>query len=206
MLPRLHLVTNGELLGRADFPSLAALAAGGGRFALHLRGHGVPGARLWDVVGELGARGVAARMWVNDRVDLALAIRADGVQLGARSLPVNVVRRLLGRGVWIGQSVHDVEAAAASEADVVLLGNIYETDSHPGRPPLGIPALSRAATLTRPIVAIGGITPDRTAEVVEAGAWGVAVLSGVWQASDPAGAVRRYLEALESRSPPGAGR
>lgn len=199
-MPRLHLVTNRELLLQADFASRASsvLAAGGERCALHLRGLGVPGRGLWDLVGALRASGVGAGLWVNDRVDLALAVRAEGVQLGGASLPVDVVRRLLGRSVWIGQSVHGVEEAAASEADVALLGNIYPTESHPGRPPLGVQAVRRAASLPRPILAIGGITPDRAAEVVDAGAWGVAVLSGVWRERDPAGAVRSYLHALES--------
>ncbi len=202
-LPRLHLVTNRELLLQADFPSRAAsaLAAGGERCALHLRGRGVPGRWLWDLVSVLRAGGTGGTLWVNDRVDLALAIRAEGVQLGGGSLPVGVARRLLGRSAWVGQSVHSVDEAAASEADVAVLGNIYPTESHPGRPPLGVQAVQRAASLPRPILAIGGITPDGAAEVVDAGAWGVAVLSGVWRERDPAGAVRSYLRALEPRSP-----
>ncbi len=143
---------------------------------------------------------MAAGLWINDRVDLAMAVRADGIQLGARSLPVGVARWLLGRSAWVGQSVHEVEAAAACEADVALLGNIYATESHPDREALGIQAVRRASSLPRPIVAIGGITPERAAEVVDAGAWGVAVLSGVWRESDAAAAVRRYLHALESAS------
>lgn len=203
-LPHLHLITSREVLARADFSTraAAALAAGGQRCALHLRGRGMAGAQLWALARELRWSS-SARLWINDRVDLALAMRVDGVQLGAHSLPVSVARRLLGRSAWIGQSVHDVEEAAASDADVALLGTIFATESHPDRPPLGIEAVRRAATLPRPILAIGGITPERAAEVVDAGAWGVAVLSGVWREDDPGGAVRRYLEALESTWSPG---
>ncbi len=205
-LPQLHLITSREVLTRADFTSraAAALAAGGERCALHLRGHGMAGAQLWTLACELRSSAVAASLWINDRVDLALAIRVDGVQLGARSLPVSVARRLLGQSAWVGQSVHDVEEAAASDADVALLGTVFATESHPDRPPLGIEAVKRAAELPRPILAIGGITPKRAAEVVDAGAWGVAVLGGVWGENDPAGAVRRYLEALETTSRWGA--
>lgn len=201
-LPRLHLITSREVLTRADFPTraAAALTAGGERCALHLRGHGMAGAQLWTLARQLRSSASAGCLWINDRVDLALAIRVDGVQLGARSLPVSVARRLLGRSAWIGQSVHDVEEAAACQADVALLGTIFATASHPDRPPLGIEAVRRAASLPRPILAIGGITPERAAEVVDAGAWGAAVLSGVWRENDPAAAVVRYLQALESTS------
>jgi thiamine monophosphate synthase len=89
--------------------------------------------------------------------------------------------------------VHEVEA---TDADVYLLGNVYETASHPERPPVGLTAIRAASEAGRPIVGIGGITPDRAREVVEAGAWGVAVLSGVWEATDAATATARYLSAL----------
>jgi thiamine-phosphate diphosphorylase len=205
-LPRLYLVTTHEIVGAPDFLERAkeALASGGSGSALQLRAHGLEGGALWDVAHSLAgaARRVGAELWINDRTDVAVAVRADGVQLGKASLPTREVRQLLGRGVWIGRSVHaaaEAEAARAEGADMALLGHIYSTVTHRETEPLG-PATLRQASTARPIVAIGGITPERVAEVMEAGAWGVAVLSGVWSARDPGSAVRRYAEAIASAS------
>ena len=197
-------MTTREIVGAPDFLERAkeALAAGGSGSALQLRAHGLEGGTLWDVAHRLAgaARRVGAELWINDRTDVAMTVRADGVQLGKASLPTREVRQLLGRSVWIGRSVHaaaEAEAAVAEGADMVLLGHIYPTVTHRGREPLG-PAALRQATAARPIVAIGGITAERVEEVIEAGAWGVAVLSGVWGVRDPGAAVRRYVEAIES--------
>jgi thiamine-phosphate pyrophosphorylase len=201
-LPRLFLVTSDELVEDSGFVERAAsaVAAGGPDCALQLRAHRATGSRLWRVAAELkpAAQRAGATLWLNDRVDLALAVDAHGVQLGARSLQVDVARRLLGKAVWIGASVHSPAAARESlerGADIAVLGNVYSTASHPERAPLGLEPLRQAA-VGRPIVAIGGITPERVAEVVGAGAWGVAVLSGVWQAEDVAAAVRLFRQAL----------
>jgi thiamine-phosphate diphosphorylase len=152
-----------------------------------------------DLAGDLRemARRSDARLWINDRIDVALVIRADGVQLGARSLDPDGARRVLGRSCWIGRSIHTSEEVGLVEADVYVLGNIFETASHPERAALGVAAVREAARFGRPIVAIGGITPERTREVVEAGAWGIAVSSGVWGARDPAAAMVRYARALD---------
>ena len=107
-------------------------------------------------------------------------------------------RRLLGRSCWIGRSIHAAAEDGPLEADVYLLGNIFDTASHPRRAPLGVAEVRAAANTGRPIVGIGGITPERTREVIEAGACGVAVLSGVWAAKDPAAATARYVQALEA--------
>jgi thiamine-phosphate pyrophosphorylase len=202
-IPRLFWVTNDEVVAGADFieHARAVMTAAGSACAIQLRAHGLSGrrfcelaARLRELTGETGAG-----FWINDRVDVALALRADGAQLGRRSLPVDAARRLLGRGCRIGWSAHDpseVEARLADGADVVVLGNIYATASHPERAPLGSEAVRRACSSGRPIVAIGGISPERVREVIAAGAWGVAVLSGVWWVTDPAAAANRYVRIL----------
>lgn len=203
-LPRLFLVTSDEVVADSAFleRAAAALAAGGPDCALQLRAHGATGGRLYQAARLLKAavQDSGGSLWLNDRLDVALAVAADGVQLGGRSLQVEVARRLLGSSYWIGASVHDPAAARESlrrGADIAVLGNVYATTSHPERPPLGLEALRRAA-VDRPIVAIGGITPERVEEVVEVGAWGVAVLSGVWGAEDVVGAVASYRQALAS--------
>jgi len=201
-LPRLFLVTDDQVVGESGFVERAAsaVAAGGPNCALQLRALRASGGRLWRLAAALkpAVEQAGATLWLNDRIDVALAVDAHGVQLGARSLQVDVGRRLLGDAVWIGASVHSPAAAGESlerGADVAVLGNVYSTASHPERAPLGLEPLRQAAA-GRPIVAIGGMTPERVTEVVAAGAWGVAVLSGVWQAEDVAAAVRLYLQAL----------
>lgn len=204
-VPRLHVITDDSVLDRPNFREAAAavLRAGCAALALHVRGPATPGGRLLAVARALGAPARAAGSWlvVNDRVDVALAAGADGAHLGVRSLSVAVARRLLGPGVRVGASVHslaEAEAAAEEGADWIFAGTIYGTPSHPGREPAGPAFAGDVARAARgaPVLAIGGVTPGRVHNVLEAGAAGVAVIRGVWDAPDPAEAVRRYLEEL----------
>jgi len=198
--PRLFILTNEEVARRVGFDERLeqVLAMGGRLCAVQLRAHGLRGSAVYDLAGKL--RRLTERhdagLWINDRIDVAITIRADGVQLGSRSMDTGSVRRLAGCSAWIGRSVHAATEVAATEADVYVLGNVYETTSHPGRPPLGLKAIRAAVEAGRPIIGIGGITPERAREVVEAGAWGIAVLDGVWASRDAATATARYLSAL----------
>jgi thiamine-phosphate pyrophosphorylase len=131
--------------------------------------------------------GSRALLFVNDRLDVALACDADGVQLGERSLPVDAARSVVGTRLLIGRSVHSVEGAvAASNADLLVLGTIYPSASHPGEPAWGT-GLIREVTRTTsvPVVAIGGITPANAGAVMEAGASGVAVVGAILGSRDP---------------------
>jgi thiamine-phosphate diphosphorylase len=201
-LPRLFIVTDDAVVGRPDFHELArgVLDAADGRCAIQIRARRLSGGRFMQLARQLGA--AASRsgvgIWINDRVDVALATRADGLQLGSRSVSTESARRLLGRYAWIGRSVHSVEEACTADADVLVLGNVYLTESHPGRSSLGLGPVREAAGTGRPIVGIGGITPERTGEVIEAGARGIAVVGGIWHVPDPIAAVGRYLRALEA--------
>lgn len=193
-------MTDDEVLGRDAFATVAGRLLGefGAQVALHVRGHGTGGRRLFELTDRLLRGGGDAVVLVNDRVDVALAVGAPGVQLGRRSLPVGRVRQLLGEAV-IGYSAHDpgeAEVAFAAGTDFVLLGTIFATTSHPGWTPVGVASIRVVAGRGRPVLGIGGITPERVPEVRAAGAHGVAVLSGVWLASDPVDAVHRYLTAL----------
>ncbi len=207
-VPRLHLITNDAVLRDAGFVDRAdaVLAALGPAAALHLRGHGLDGGVLFHLADRLrpSASAAGAMLVVNDRVDVALAAGIRAVQLGRHAMPVQEVRRLLGEAARIGYSAHGAEEARAAVdagADFVVIGTIYPTASHPGDPGAGPERVARTAEMVRvPIIAIGGITPARVAEVVEAGAHGVAVLGGVWHAADAAAAARNYLEALEEVS------
>lgn len=182
------------------------LAACDGRCALQLRAHGLAAAEVFGLAKRLRELAAAydAQLWINDRVDVALVLRADGVQLGSRGIPPESARQLLGNSCGLGYSAHSADEAERSfdsGADLVILGSIYPTSSHPEAEPLGVEALRIAAGRGRPIVGIGGITPDKIGELVEAGAWGVAVKSGIWDAAVLDETARAYLEAVESAVP-----
>jgi len=207
-MPRLFLVTSSEVVEEPEFLERArtVLTAGGPGCALQLRTQSLAGSALWKLARELKqiASETGSSLWVNDRVDVATVIRADGVQLGSRSLSTQAARRTLGGTCPIGRSVHTADEALSVGADVAVLGSIYPTKSHPEREPLGLEELRRATSGRRPIVAIGGITPQRVGEVIDHGAWGVAVLSGVWEAVEPANSLRDYAAALRAAVPDSA--
>ncbi len=120
-----------------------------------------------------------ARVLVNDRLDVALAAGADGVHLGAHSMPIQVVRRVAPRPFVIGASCHSLDEAMAAEsagADYLVLGPVFETPSKLGYgPPLGLEELRNVTSRIRiPVLALGGITVDRIRPCLEAGASGIA--------------------------------
>lgn len=202
-LPVLHLVTDDRVLADPAFPRRAAsaLEAGGPSLALHLRGPGTDGGPLFRLAARLLPVARAAGAWVvvNDRIDVAGCAGAHGVQLGQRSLPLAVARRLI-PGTPVGVSVHSPEEARdAAGADWLVVGTLFATPSHPGQPGAGAGILGRIAAAAPhvPLVGIGGVTPERLPLLREAGAHGFAVLRGVWEDEAPASAVGRYLSAWQ---------
>jgi thiamine-phosphate diphosphorylase len=205
-----HLVTDTRRLGGRDLVSVARQAVAGGIAAIHLREPGLPGTELWRLgisLRILTCLSLPCALVVNDRVDVALAVEADAVQLGRRSLSATMARtvapdRFRGEGrLLIGCSVHSVEEAVAAEgegADYVLLGTIYASASHPDIAPAG-PGLVRQVreAVRLPIVAIGGITAENAGEVLEAGADGIAVIGAILDAADVKEATRRLVEAVQ---------
>lgn len=142
-----------------------------------------------------------ARLIVNDRADVALAARADGVQRTHSSLPVSALRAIGPAGFLVGASVHsepEARAAVAQGADFVVFGPVYDTPSKRSYgPPQGLPALeSVARAAARPVLAVGGLTPARVREVLGAGAAGVAVIGAIYGATRPADATKAFLDAL----------
>jgi thiamine-phosphate diphosphorylase len=165
--------------------------------ALHARGRALSGREHYDLAARLSAH-PPARLFVNDRLDVALATRATGVQLGSGGLAPEAARRL-DPAWWIGMSVHDLDEARAAEtacADYLLVGPVYPTATHPTRAPLGARRFAEIARLGIPTIAIGGVTPERTAELRAAGAYGVAAIRALWDAGEPGTAVRAFLEEL----------
>jgi thiamine-phosphate diphosphorylase len=200
IMPPLHAVTDDAVVARPDFVGLAerVIAAGGPNLCLHLRAPRASGRRMYELVRALRDAVIGADAWlvVNDRVDVALAAAAHGAQVGGRGLSAADARRVLGPDYLLGASVHSVDEARAAKdggADFVLAGTIWETPSHPGRSAAGLGLIREIAALGISTIAIGGVTAGRAVEARDAGAAGVAVLRGVWDAPDPAAAVNWYL-------------
>jgi thiamine-phosphate pyrophosphorylase len=148
--------------------------------------------------------GRAGSVLVNDRIDVALAAGADGVHLRANSLPVAVARRLVGADKLLGVSTHTVDEVARAEADgadFVVLGPVYDTPSkREFGAPLGLGVVAEATRRARiPVFAIGGVTAERAADVMRAGAAGVAVIGAILSAPDVSHAARALLDATSHR-------
>jgi thiamine-phosphate pyrophosphorylase len=142
-----------------------------------------------------------ARLIVNDRADVALAAGADGVQRTHASLPVTALRGITPPGFLVGASVHseaEAREAAAQGADFIVFGPVYDTASKRRYgPPQGLAALEAVArAVSRPVLAVGGLTPERVADVLAAGAAGVAVIGAIYAAARPADATKAFLDVL----------
>jgi len=152
--------------------------------------------RLKRVCGEFGAP-----LYVNDRVDLALSLGADGVHLGGESVDVGDARQLLGLSVFVSiaaHETHDVARAETSGATAALLSPIFAT---PGKgAPRGTSFISDARSLARRLrlYALGGIDPERAPACIGAGADGVAVVRAVWQAAEPGAAASALVDAVRT--------
>lgn len=125
------------------------------------------------------SRGSETRIVINDRLDIAMAIGANGVHLGGHSVPVEVARRHVGKDFIIGASCHSLDQALAAEAggaDYILLGPVFDTPSKRRYgPPLGLDKLSEVARLLKiPVLALGGVTSDNVKMCLDAGATGIA--------------------------------
>ena len=157
-----------------------------------------------DVVAR--ARKVGAIVIVNDRADIAKLSSADGVHVGQDDLDPASVRRILGGGAMIGISTHSsdqVRAAAKMAVDYIAVGPVFGTSTKDtGHSDVGTAFVGEAAAILRdagcvkPIVAIGGITLERAADVIRAGAASVAVISDLLSTGDPEARTREYLRAL----------
>jgi thiamine-phosphate pyrophosphorylase len=182
-------------------PGVVTAALAAGVDAVQLRDRSASGGALLGAARALRTmtRAHGATLLVNDRVDVALAAAADGVHLPGASFPTAIARRLLGANAWIGRSTHspaEAEAAAANEADYVVLGPIFATPSKQAfGPPLGVAALSGAHP-SAPVIAIGGIDATNSGAVRRAGGYGVAVIRAILDADDPAAATRAIRAAL----------
>jgi thiamine-phosphate pyrophosphorylase len=202
---RLCLVSDRTLLGQRDLVAVVVDCLAAGLRAVQLREKDLSAAAVAVLCRRLRAptREHGALLIVNDRVDVALATGADGVQRTGGSLPVDDIRAIAAGRLRVGASVHSLEDAVDAEArgaDWVVFGPIYDTPSkRPFGAPQGLDALAKVTGRLRiPVLAIGGITPDRVREVRDAGAHGVAAIAAILAQPSPADAVRRFLSALAS--------
>lgn len=146
-------------------------------------------------------RAGGALLFVNDRVDIALAAGADGAHVGDDDLPVDAVRAIAPDGFLIGRSVDDVAGARAARdagADYLGVGPVFDTPSKLDAGPVtgvdGVRQVCRSVEI--PVVAIGGVGADNAKEIAEAGAAGIAVIRAVMQASDPTAAATALVRAV----------
>ena len=198
----LYFVTDRKQTANRPLTDVVHAALDGGVRAVQLREKDLEGRELYVLAEQLRAltRRYQARLLVNDRLDVALAVEADGVHLGQNSFAVEDARRLLGAEKLIGVSTHSQhEIAAAQEADFLVFGPVYYTPSKAAYgEPQGLDRLRAAvAHSAAPVFAIGGIKTERVAEVLETGAHGIAMISAISAATDPAQAAQALLQQLD---------
>lgn len=202
-----YLVTQGDLSAGRTTREIVGAAIDGGIDAVQLREKHETARRRYELGLELRdlTRKAGVDLLVNDRVDIAAAIDADGVHLGDNDLPIAVARSILGDDAVIGRSVSTVEGARAAEAngaDYLGVGAVFATTSKADvdeeNNGIGLERVAGiAAAVDVPIVGIGGVTVENSGSVVEAGAAGVAVISAITAADDPARATRELRAAVE---------
>ncbi len=200
-LPSLCVVTDRHQCGETPLETVVEEAVKGGVNVLQLREKDLPTGELFSLGVRLRevTRGKALLL-INDRVDVAQACGADGVQLPENGLPTSVARWVLGRHALIGRSVHSVEGAVQAEkdgADLIQLGTIFATSSKPDISPAGVGLVQEVAEVVSiPLLAIGGVKPENVAEVIKAGAHGAAVISAICGAADPKAAAEALVQAM----------
>jgi thiamine-phosphate pyrophosphorylase len=204
VLPRLYVILDAALLTTPE-PECAKKLVDAGVRLLQYRNKSAPSRELFESSKRLSAlltpQGVT--FLVNDRADVASLAGASGVHLGQEDLGVEEARTLIGAGKLAGVSTHNLEQfqqAAASSADYLAVGPVFSTSSKANPDPVvGTDFIRRVRGLTdKPIVAIGGITLDRAAEVIRAGADSVAVISDILRAPEPGQRARQYMDLLEA--------
>jgi thiamine-phosphate pyrophosphorylase len=200
----LYLVTDRGMTQGRDLLWVLQQALDGGVKAIQLREKDLVGREFFllaEAARKLTQR-YYARLLINDRIDIVLAMDADGVHLSTASFPIESARALLGRQRLLGVSTHSLEEAAEAErngADFVVFGPVYFTPSKARYgEPQGMAALKKVVEkISLPIYAIGGIKPENIADVRRAGVRGVALISAVMSAADPKDATKKILSLVK---------
>lgn len=204
VLPKLYVILDAALLNQSPHDCAQELAAAGVRLMQYRDKSASPRDLLQtsrELVSSLKPRGVS--VVVNDRPDIAALAGAAGVHVGQEDLEPQQARAVVGKEIWVGVSTHNLEQfrrATATSADYIAVGPIFPTTSKQNPDPVvGLEFIRQVRTLThQPIVAIGGITLERAASVIAAGADSVAVIRDVVCAAEPGERARRFLEMLDA--------
>jgi len=200
----LYLVTDRRLLKGLTLTELVRKAINGGVTVVQLREKDCSSREFYELA--LALKKIMPSeipLVINDRVDIALAARADGVHLGQSDLPVKIARELLGPEAVIGLSVENLkqlEEARHLPVDYLAISPVFPTPTKTdfSSPAWGLAGLRQARSLTAlPLVAIGGINEENAAEVISAGADGLAVVSAICASPDPEQAARALKEKIE---------
>ena len=202
---RLHVITDTVIQKRFGHAELAALAAAGGADCIQLRDKNTPPGDLAALAREVltVCRRAGVPLVINDSVELALAIGADGVHLGRSDTPIPEARAALGRDKIIGGtagSIGELKAVRREGADYAGFGHVFATTSkEKAGGPVGLELLADAVrAVDIPVIAIGGVTATGLSGVMSAGAWGVAVIGAVCGAADPKAAAAELREIINS--------
>ena len=188
--PCLSLVADRKAVDGRALEEVVGAAVAGGVDLVQLREKELPAGDVYLMAKRLRAITInKALLFVNDRVDFALAAGCDGVQLGETAMPTSAARDVCGARLLIGRSVHSLDGALRAEndgADILVLGTIFPTESHPGVAIGGIALLHVVLQqVSVPVLAIGGINRENVASVIRAGASGVALISAISGSPDP---------------------
>jgi thiamine-phosphate pyrophosphorylase len=204
---RFHVLTDTLLQNRFSHVELAAMALSGGADTIQFRSKSGSTRELIDSARQMKALCLEAGvpLIINDRVDIALAVEADGVHLGQDDFPIPAARKLLGPDAIIGGSAGDMEEAQkclADGADYIGSGPVYGTGSKSDAgSATGVENIRKiAGRIPLPVIAIGGIAARDINELLDAGSYGVAVISAVCHDDDPQAAARRFRNALDRYS------
>lgn len=200
--PAVQLIT-GAWTDPTDLEARVSAALRGGVRWLQLRAPGRPAREVHEAALLLAPllREAGAMFVVNDRADIALAARADGVHLPEAGMSPADARRLLGPDAWVARSVHSIaaiEATAPGTVDAFQFGPVFDTASkRKFGSPQGLDALARAADAARtagtaPVIAVGGVTRSNEADCRRCGAGAVAVIGAIWNAGDVEAAAREW--------------
>lgn len=202
---KLYLITDRHQTAGRPLLDVVRQSLEAGVKAVQVREKDLSGAELYRLAVDMRrlTAHFDARLIINDRPDIALAVNADGVHIGINSMPVSAVRRVLGAEKIIGYSAHAVdeaERALADGADFVTFGPVYATPSKAAfGDPCGVEKLAAARTaLNRPVIGLGGISQDNVTEALSADIQGIAVISAILAAADPKLATVNLLKKIEA--------
>ena len=203
LLPCLCLVTSRDKCAGRPLEEVVSQAVEGGVNMVQLREKDLAAGELLALALRLREiTGGKALLFINDRVDVALASDADGVQLGEQSFHPEAVRRAAGNELLIGRSVHNMNGACQAEsegADFLIVGTIYPTPSHPDADVAGTDLLKQVGLHVHiPFLAIGGVDKSNIRAVIENGASGAAVITAITGSPDPALSSRTLMEKIEA--------